>query len=103
MSKKSKKANQRRKPASSRRPSARSRGRAKKAVVPVNLLTVRVAAGVLAALSLAGIIALLVTRSAPYPPIIIVSAVLLAFITGLGVFTAIRPHGTARWLSRLRR
>jgi hypothetical protein len=107
MSKKSKKAPQTRKPAaagprSASRPApGRSRSYPARETAQANLLAVRIVAGVLAALCLAGIVGVLATQAAPYPANIVVEVILLAFITGFCVLTAVRPEGTVRWFSRL--
>ena len=97
MSKKSKKAPQTRRPAAARQASAKSRARTAKTAPRLNLRSLRIAAGALGVLSLAGFVSLILTKRASISAGVVVELVLLALVAGVCIFTIIRPDLTARW------
>lgn len=74
----------------------------RKAAEPeVNLLAIRITAGVVAALCLAGGIAVAVLQKEGLGVNVIIEEVLLGLITALGVYIAIKPEMAAGWVAKL--
>jgi hypothetical protein len=69
----------------------------------VNLKAVRIIAAVFGALVLFGLLFMVVQQGGEYPPSVIITVLLLAFIVGLSAFAAVRTEEFVRFFQRFSR